>query len=506
MEDLKSIQLQDVFVLSGVPTHTFVKPVEYTKLLVSLRTHGRGVVVEGPSGIGKTTAVVNAIKEASIHDKVILLSARKPDDLLLINELPKQRPFGIVIIDDFQRLQEAVKKQIADLMKVLADESASDSKLVLLGITNAGQSLVSFGRDLTNRIEVIQFESNPDEKIKELIEKGENSLNATLNISDEIIKEAQGSFYLAQMLAYETCIKAKILERCTFHVYTQESYESIKSSVMSTLKRSFHDTAISFCRGTKLRREGRAPYLHLLHWLSRSDNWMINTDKEIDLHPKQSGSVSQVVTKGYLESLILNSDDIQKVLHFDSVSRNLVVQDPQFMFYIRNLQWQNFGQEVGFINHNFSSEYDFALSFAGSDRDIAEALFKKLDENEIAVFYDRNEQHRILASDVEEYLQPIYSSDAKFIICILGRDYPNRIWTKFESTQFKQRFNKGEVIPIKINDSTLGVFDTASQVGYMSFDRDGDFDDQITQISDLLIKKIGDTRLATVDDENQTTN
>ena len=48
--------------------------------------------------------------------------------------------------------------------------------------------------------------------------------------------------------------------------------------------------------------------------------------------------------------------------------------------------------------------YDYALSFAGSDRDIAEALFRELQEREFEIFYDKNEQHRILAEDVEEYL------------------------------------------------------------------------------------------------------
>ncbi|HYS09029.1 MAG TPA: hypothetical protein VEP66_09800, partial [Myxococcales bacterium] len=47
-------------------------------------------------------------------------------------------------------------------------------------------------------------------------------------------------------------------------------------------------------------------------------------------------------------------------------------------------------------------------------RDIADAIFKGLDEREIAVFYDKNEQHRILAEHVEEYLRPIYQSEASF--------------------------------------------------------------------------------------------
>ena len=42
-------KLEDVFKLSGIPTHTFVQPVEYNKLLVALRTAGRGVIIEGPT-------------------------------------------------------------------------------------------------------------------------------------------------------------------------------------------------------------------------------------------------------------------------------------------------------------------------------------------------------------------------------------------------------------------------------------------------------------------------
>ena len=331
------LELQDVFVLSGFPRHTFVPPVEYTRLLVALRTAGRSIVVEGPSGIGKTTAVVNAITEAGISERVLSLSARKSDDVNLIHELPRQLPFGTVLIDDFHRLDDPSKEEIADLMKTLADEGAAHSKIVVLGITNAGQSLISFGKDLANRIEVIPFEANPEYKVEELLAKGERALNITINVADEIARDAQGSFYLAQMLAYHACIRAGVLKTESPKRTTEESYESVKGHVMTMLARSFHDTAISFSRGTKLRREGRAPYLHLLYWLSQSKNWSLNAEREADRHPEQRGSVSQVVTKGFLKDLIESSADIQRVLYFDSVSGTLVVQDPQFVFYVRNL-------------------------------------------------------------------------------------------------------------------------------------------------------------------------
>jgi hypothetical protein len=503
MSEKAILELQDVFVLSGVPKHTFVQSIEYPRLLVALRTPGRSIVVEGPSGIGKTTAVVNAISEAGLTDRVLSLSARKKTDISLIAELPGQIPFGTVVIDDFHRLDNALKQMIADLMKTLADEAGSHSKLVVLGITNAGQSLISFGKDLANRIEIIPFEANPEYKVVELIEKGEAVLAVRLNVRDDIIREAQGSFYLAQMLAYNTCLRANILKTAEPPVQTAESFESVRSHVMATLSRSFHDTAVAFARGSKLRREGRAPYLHLLYWLSQSKNWYINADREADHHPEQRGSVSQVVSKGYLVDLISSSQDIQRLIHFDPSSSLLIVQDPQFVFYIRNLSWPRFAEEVGYISLEFPSRYDFALSFAGSDRDVAEALFSELQENEFEVFYDRNDQHRILAEDVEEYLAPIYSSDAQLVVCILGPDYPKRIWTKFESDQFKARFKSGDVIPIVLNTAPLGIFDSATRVGHIKWDRAADFEKQLKSSVEMLTRKCAEIRKKVKDGAEQ---
>lgn len=488
----KPLGLQEVFVRSGVPTHTFVEPVEFTGLVVALKTPGRSIIIEGPSGIGKTTAATKAMAEAGLTNEIVNLSARKTQDVELIEMLPASLPIGTVLIDDFHRLSEGTRRQIADLMKTLADEGASHSKLVVLGIPNAGQSLLQFGADLANRIEVVRVEANPKFKVEELLTKGEIALNISLNIKSEIVEAAQGSFYLAQMLAYETCLRSKMLGTQEISRETSESYEAVLAQVMTTLRRSFHETTIAFARGSKLRREGRAPYLHLLHWLSQSTNWTINVEREAGLHPAQRGSVTQVVTKDFLKDLIAGNENIQRVLHYDGVT--LVVQDPQFIFYIRNLSWSQFAEEVGFLTLEFPSRYDFALSFAGSDRDIAENLFKALEEEELEVFYDRNEQHRIIAEDLEEYLAPIYNSDAQIVVCILGPDYPKRVWTKFESEQFKKRFGQGEVVPIVINNALLGVFDEASKVGHVSWDRKSDFKGQVKSVVDMLKKKCVEIR------------
>jgi hypothetical protein len=183
---------------------------------------------------------------------------------------------------------------------------------------------------------------------------------------------------------------------------------------------------------------------------------------------------------------------LQSVLHFDAETRVLGIEDPKFFFFISNLLWNKFADKVGLLNVDYQSTYDFALSFAGENRNIAEAIFNALTEREISLFYDKNEQHRILASNVEEYLAPIYKSEATYVICILGKEYPKKIWTKFESEQFKDRFSEDAIIPIRLSNVDVGVFDKINAVGRMDFDVEGDFNLQILDICNVLCSKLSE--------------
>ena len=97
-------RLEEVFKRSGLPVYTFVEPEEYRALLVSIRTHGRGTIVEGPSGIGKTTSVLRIVDSLGKDVHVTKLSGRNPDDFDLIAALPEMGDIGLVLLDDFHRL------------------------------------------------------------------------------------------------------------------------------------------------------------------------------------------------------------------------------------------------------------------------------------------------------------------------------------------------------------------------------------------------------------------
>jgi hypothetical protein len=491
--------LEDVFKTSGIPTHTFVKPNEYSKILVALRTQGRCLVVEGPSGIGKTTCVIKVMEELGLNKRITQLTARKKEDVEYIRMLPEFDSLGTVIIDDFHLLEYSLKSSIADYMKVLADEERGNDKLILVGINKAGDSLVQIASDLNNRIDTIRFEQNPDNKLEELIELGGIALNIVINIKSDIIELSKGSFHIAQLLCKEICIGSDVLETCDNLKVLTSSIEVVKEKVLIEFSRIFYPKARKFAIGNRLRREGRAPYLHLLYWLSQSNDWTVQIDDLYVMYPEHKLSVAQIVDKGFLEEIISSNDDIKDVIHYDKDSRILTVEDPKFMFYIRNLLWSKFAEKVGYLSITFKNKYDFALSFAGANRDLAQKINELLLEQEISVFYDKNEQHRILAKNVEDYLSPIYSSEASFVIVLLSKDYPTRIWTKFESENFKQRFGENAIIPIWYDDNMPGLFDETHKIGGLVFNPNDELDKQADVMTKIIIEKLSEERKKLID-------
>lgn len=487
--------LEEVFKQSGLPTYTFVEPVEFARLLVALRTPGRGVVIEGPSGVGKTTAVAKALGEIkSNHSEVLSLTARKGEDRALIKELPSMKSNGFVVIDDFHRLDNDSRAQIADYLKVLADEEDSSTKVVVIGINRAGESLLALSRDLRGRIDVIRFERNSDDKVEMLVNEGAAALNVSIP-PPPIVAAACGSFHLTQLLCHTACVAAGVIEYQTRSTVVTTSINTITQRVMDDQAMSFMDPAVKFAAGPRFSKEGRAPYLHMLRWLSASEEWTVGLSQEMRKHPDQEASVAAVVNGGHLEEFIAKNDDLQELIHYDSRTKVLAVEDPKFYFFIKNLQWGKFAERVGFLNIGYKSKYDFALSFAGSDRQFAEALNRELTSLEFAVFYDKNEQSRILATDIEDYLAPIYSSGATYVVCILGKDYPERLWTRFESQHFKKRFGSESVVPVWFADSPPSTFDEIRQIGAFILDRGRPLNVQAKDLAQLLSEKLSDFRL-----------
>jgi hypothetical protein len=155
-----------------------------------------------------------------------------------------------------------------------------------------------------------------------------------------------------------------------------------------------------------------------------------------------------------------------------------------------------FTRQVGYRADYFKGRYDFALSFAGPNRDLAKTLHELLAEREVASFYDENEQHRIIAQNIEDYLAPIYRSEARYVVVLQSPDYPKRIWIKFERDNFRERFGTQSVIPIRYANVVPGFFTEDAKYGGMTFDPFKDMETQAQEIATILCQRIIEDRLS----------
>lgn len=488
-------RLEEVFVTAGVPEITYVEPREFLTLKVALRTPGKCVVVEGPSGIGKTTAINKVAKELGLSD-ITFLSARKNSDAKKLLEVSAGDFTGTVIIDDFHRADSKIKKDISDVMKYLADEEVRNKKIIVVGINRVGDSLIKFSPDLNNRISTIRFENNTEDKVEELIIRGQNALNIEFDNVKSIVDNSYGSFHIAQLMCHKACLENRVTEEQDTKTRVHFSFPRVQASLSEEFSRSYFEIVRVFSTGNRLRREGRAPYLHILKWLAGSNTWSVSLATEVQKHPEAKASVTQIIEKGYLEDFLRDPShsSVSEYIHFDQNTRILSAEDPKFVFYLKTLNWNNVARDIGYIQPISERKYDFALSFAGSERAIARKIFEKLSEHELSVFFDTNEQASILSMNVEEYLQPIYNSEAIYVVPLLSKNYPERIWTKFESNVFRRRFGNNAVIPIWFSDAD-SILDISRDFGGIEFDPQGDVDEQINKIVELLAKKMAEYRI-----------
>lgn len=489
------VNIEDVYCESGLPTFTFVKPSEYSKLLVSLRTKGRGVVVEGPSGIGKTTCIRKCLQEL-YPDKsdYPIMSARQKEtkeylDLIISN--PSDH-WGMVIVDDFHLLDKTQQKQLSDLLKLFADRGRQDDKLVLIGINNAGQNLVDMTPDLNGRIDTIRFERNAEDKIRELIEKGESALSVVLPDKEEIIRRSYGSFHIAQMLCKAMCIADGVLESQETLYAVQSSITNVVSEKIEELGRIYKTVAQSFAKGKRFRRGGTLPYYHILQWLSQTDDGTIYIPEIISAHSHYKNSLNQVTEKGHLKKLLESNRELtEKYLYYDADSKMIAIYDPKFLFYLKNIDWHEFAQGLGLHTSSKTIHpYEVALSFAGEKREIAEAIFDELVANEVSVFYDKDASAEILGRNVEEYLEPIYRSDAKYVVVLVDEAYANKVWTVVESKAYRDKWDKDEVIPIIFDGYQPSPFDKLYGKGYARIYTDKDIAHQVRDFVNNLIVKL----------------
>lgn len=113
-------------------------------------------------------------------------------------------------------------------------------------------------------------------------------------------------------------------------------------------------------------------------------------------------------------------------------------------------------------------KYDIAISFAGEDRATANEIVKKLQHEDVKVFYDSFEQANLWGKDLYEYLADVYNNHARYCVMILSTSYERKLWTNHERKSAQERaFREREeyILPVRLDDTRIpGIRDT---IGYI---------------------------------------
>jgi len=160
--------LGDVFKTVGLPPFTYVKPSYYGEVRADIQQAGKHLLIEGPSGIGKTCIVYKVVEDLgwSRGEHYEYVSGRDADVTHKIDEFLAQSSQGktptppLLVADDFHLLPADRRSEIGAILKRMSNrafEQASPPKVVLIGIPTAGTSLLSNSYDLGPRLGSYRF-------------------------------------------------------------------------------------------------------------------------------------------------------------------------------------------------------------------------------------------------------------------------------------------------------------------------------------------------------------
>lgn len=128
-------------------------------------------------------------------------------------------------------------------------------------------------------------------------------------------------------------------------------------------------------------------------------------------------------------------------------------------------------------------EYDFAISYAGEDRLIAEDIYNKIKEkySDYSVFLAKNEKHQFIGKDGESFFEELFSK-SKQVIVIISKYYKQKKWPRFEWDIILERSAEDRFIPIKLDDTK--IIGLPSNIIFESYKNNG------AKIAELAIYKL----------------
>lgn len=181
---------------------------------------------------------------------------------------------------------------------------------------------------------------------------------------------------------------------------------------------------------------------------------------------------------------VIQERQLNDALYFNATSKTISIEDPSFAFYLKLVDFDELKRSIRIRRDDYV--YDVAISFAGEQRAHASGLKEELERLGYSVFYDFDEQHILWGQNLRSKLADVYARDAKFMVVMLSKEYPEKDWPAFEFEVGKEA-KRGRVaeylLPLVVDD--VHVVGLSSDVGHLDLRRMS-----VAQVAQILAKKI----------------
>lgn len=343
------LSLGEVFPTTGVPQYTLVDPEQLVDIVDGMRRRGMGLLVEGPSGIGKTTAVRRALQLLPADaPKVIWKNGRLREDQDTLRRIVQSglHDGGHLIVDDFHRVPADLRQDLADLIKSLSDSARQDAKVTLIGINPLGSSLIGPNTDIVGRYVTVDLRRQPAARIADLLRKGEHALNIEFRQRDSFISEARGSFLTAQALCYECARKEGVVEterrrRTLVAAPGDYAVDRVQQHLAERFDAGLRDfaafDALSPPRGAALA---------LLWMLHESSENSVSLAAASQRFPVLREAI-EWLQKGKLQQRFEQAGHLRELFYWNREGGVLSIEDPRLDFYLQHLNWSAFIRDTG---------------------------------------------------------------------------------------------------------------------------------------------------------------
>jgi hypothetical protein len=474
-------KLEDVFKTVGLPPYTYIKPSYYNEVRADILQSGKHLLIEGPSGIGKTCVAFKVFEELGWlkDENFTYISCRDGDALNRITEFFQTAGQGgipkpsVIVIDDFHLLPISNRAVLGSSLKRISDrafENVAPPKVILIGIPTSGVSLLSEAFDLGPRLGTYVLSRASDNEIDRLISEGENSLDVLFEDRDVLLAESAGNFWLAQYLCNKVCATQDVFETQAIARVLTFDLLALRERLMTDLTQRYLATARIFAKGKRWRPGGNKPYLEILLALSRIPEAVVTFDKVLNAVPERRRPGIKAVRSRIAEVIYdpAKDCDLRKQIAFEP-DAGFSIEDPLFRYFLTNLEPERLYQVLGIEDKTVEKgriyAYDVGFSFAGETRKLVEAVNAEMKEEDVITFYDYDQQAFLLALDLEKTLGRVYAESCRYYLVFLDKYYREKVWTKYEK-DVMTRSRKDHIIPVILDEiGAAGAVGIAATIG-----------------------------------------